>query len=120
MARIPDGVREKLEAPNFWHFVTLNEDGSATTTPVWVHVDGDTVLVNTAAGRRKERNARRDPRVALSMHDPENPYSWIEIRGRVAEYVEGKPADDSIDALAKKYLGQDKYPSGRRRSGASS
>jgi len=105
-----DDVRDKLGEANFWHLVTLNEDGTPTTTPVWVDVDDGHVIVNTAIGRRKERNARRDPRVALSAHDKENPYSWIEIRGKVVEFVEGEQADESINRLAKKYLGEDVYP----------
>lgn len=110
MAQIPDAVRDKLNEPHFWHLVTLNEDGTAASTPVWAHVDGDDVIVNTALGRVKEQNVRRDPRVTLSMHENDNPYSWIEIRGKVRELVEGQPAEDSIDALAKKYLNQDVYP----------
>lgn len=105
-----DDVRDKLGEANFWHLVTLNEDGAPTTTPVWVDVDDGHVIVNTAIGRRKERNVRRDPRVALSTTDKENPYSWTEIRGRVVEFVEGEQADDSINRLAKKYLGEDVYP----------
>lgn len=110
MARIPDAVRGKLKDQNFWHLATINEDGSPTSTPVWADVDGDVVLVNTARGRRKERNVHRDPRVTLSMIEKENPYSWVEIRGRVTEIIEGSPADASIDSLAKKYLNQDVYP----------
>lgn len=105
-----DDVRDRLEEANFWHFATLNDDGTPTTTPVWVEVDGDHVVVNTALGRRKERNVRRDPHVALSATDRENPYSWVEIRGKVVEFVEGEQADASIDRLAKKYLGEDVYP----------
>jgi len=105
-----DDVRDKLGEANFWHLVTLNDDGTPTTTPVWVDVDDKHVIVNTAIGRRKERNARRDPHVALSATDTENPYSWTEIRGKVVEFVEGEQADDSINRLAKKYLGEDVYP----------
>ena len=84
--------------------MTINPDGSPTATPVWASVDGAQVVVNTAIGRRKERNARRDPRVALAMVDRENPYSWIEIRGLVVEFTEGAAADASINALSHKYL----------------
>lgn len=105
-----DDVRDRLGEANFWHLVTLNEDGSPTSTPVWVEADDGHVIVNTAIGRRKERNVRRDPRVALSTTDKANPYSWTEIRGRVVEFVEGGEADDSINRLAKKYLGEDVYP----------
>jgi PPOX class probable F420-dependent enzyme len=110
MAVIPDAVRAKLQEANFWHLATLNDDGMPTTTPVWVDVDDGHVLVNTAIGRRKEKNVRRDPRVALSMTYPEDPYSWIEIRGKVIEFAEGERADKSIDKLAKKYLNEDVYP----------
>jgi PPOX class probable F420-dependent enzyme len=109
MVEIPPAVRQQLEARNFWQFVTINADGSPTATPVWAGVEDGIVLVNTAVGRRKERNARRDPRVALSMVDRENPYAWIEIRGRVVEFIEGDPADRSIDAFAQKYLGLARY-----------
>ena len=111
MVEIPAAVRGQLEAKNFWQFVTINADGSPTATPVWADVEGAMVLVNTAIGRRKERNARRDPHVALAMVDRENPYAWIEIRGTVVEFVEGDPADRSIDALSQKYLGIERYAS---------
>ena len=99
-------VRAQLEAASFWHLVTLNPDGSASATPVWVDVDGDEVIVNTAIGRRKERNVRRDPRVVLASYDRENPYWWIEITGHVVEVIEGESAEDSIEELAHKYLGR--------------
>jgi PPOX class probable F420-dependent enzyme len=67
------------------------------------------VVVNSAKGRQKDRNLRRDPRVALSLQDPENPYRYLEVRGRVIEITE-QGADAHIDALAKKYMGVDRYP----------
>jgi len=109
MVELPTFVREKLAEPTFWQCVTLGVDGAPTATPVWIDVDDDHVLVNTAIGRAKERNARRDPRVALAMSDREDPYTWIEIRGRVVEFVEGAPADASIDRLSQKYLGLERY-----------
>ena len=111
MAAIPDTVRRKLEERSFWQFVTINADGSPTATPVWVDVEGDHILVNTAIGRLKERNVRRDPRIALALADRDDPYTWIEIRGRVVESVEGKVADDCIDRLSRKYLGLERYAS---------
>jgi PPOX class probable F420-dependent enzyme len=107
---LPDAVREKLQEASFWHLATAGQNGAPTVSPVWVDVDGDHVTVNTAIGRLKERNARANPRVALSFTEPDNPYSRMEIRGRVVDYVEGEAADRSIDALAKKYLGVDSYP----------
>jgi PPOX class probable F420-dependent enzyme len=109
VARLPEVVRRKLEEPSFWQFVTINADGSPTATPVWVDVDGDHVIVNTAIGRLKERNVRRDPRVVLALADRDDPYAWMEIRGRVIESVEGKAADDCIDRLSRKYLGLERY-----------
>ena len=109
MVEIPPKVRAKLQERSFWQFVTLNPDGSPAATPVWVDVEGDHVLVNTAIGRRKEQNARRDPRIALAMVDLDDPYTWIEVRGRVVAFVEGREADESIDRLARKYLGLDRY-----------
>lgn len=111
MVALPAFVRAKLEECSFWQFVTVNADGSPASTPVWIDVSGDHVIVNTAIGRRKERNARRDPRVALALVDRDDPYTWIEIRGRVVEFVEGQEADDSIDRLSKKYLGLERYAS---------
>jgi PPOX class probable F420-dependent enzyme len=111
MAEIPDFVRSKLRAQSFWQLATINPDGSPTATPVWAEVDGDHVIVNTAIGRLKERNVRRDPRVALALVDRDDPYTWIEIRGRVVEFVEGEQADQSIDRLSGKYLGLERYTS---------
>ena len=108
-AALPDDARELLEAPNIAHLTTLMPDGSPQVTPVWVDHDGRYVLVNTAEGRQKPRNVRRDPRVALSLTDRENPYVWAMIRGRAVELTH-EGADDHIDRLAKKYLGEDRYP----------
>lgn len=102
-------VKKLLEEPNFAHLATLMPDGSPQVSPVWVALEGDRIVVNTAEGRAKARNMRRDPRVAISITDRNNPYESACIRGRVvAEAHDG--ADESIDRLAKKYLGQEKYP----------
>ena len=84
-------------------------DGSPQVTPVWCDVEGDQVIFNSAKGRQKDRNVRRDPRVALAIVDPDNPYRYLEIRGKVVEITE-QGADAHIDKMAKKYLGADKYP----------
>lgn len=97
-----------LEQPVFVHYTTINADGSPQTSPVWVAVDGDDLLVNSAAGRVKDKNVRRDPRVALSAVDPANPYHALMVRGRVVD-ISTEGADATIDALAKKYTGQDTY-----------
>ena len=108
-AEITEKVRKLLESPNFANLATLMPDGSRQVTPVWVDYDGTHILVNTAEGRQKPRNVRRDPRVALDVFDHGNPYSMAAIRGKVVE-ISTKGAEDHIDRLAKKYLGQDKYP----------
>ena len=106
---LSDGVRKLLESPNFAHLATVMPDGSPQVTPVWVDYDGEHVLVNTAEGRQKPRNLRRDPRVALSVVDQGNAYAWVAIRGRVVELTH-ENADEHIDRLSKKYLGRDSYP----------
>ena len=88
---------------------TLMNDGSPQVTPVWFDYDGKHVRVNSALGRVKDKNIRRDPRVSLSIQDPENPYRYLEIRGKVVDITQNG-ADDHIDSLAQKYLGQAKYP----------
>ncbi len=107
--KLSEGVRRLLEAPNFAHLATLMPDGSPQVSAVWVDFDGTHILVNTAEGRTKPRNVRRDPRVALSIVSQQNPYSSATIRGRVVE-VTHEGADAHIDKLARKYLGQDRYP----------
>ncbi len=102
-------ARELLEAANIGHLATLMADGTPHVTPVWVDVEDSLVLVNSAEGRVKVRNLRRDPRVGLSVVDRENPFAAVSIRGRVRELT-ADGADEHIDALAKKYLGEERYP----------
>ncbi len=106
---LSEGVKKLFQEPNYGHMATLMPDGSPQVSPVWVDIDGDRILVNTAEGRAKPRNVRRDARVAISIHNQENPYSSAFIRGRVVE-ITHEGADDHIDKLAKKYMGQDTYP----------
>ena len=96
----------------FAHLATLMPDGRPQVTPVWCDFDGTYVRINSAKGRVKDRNMRRDPRVTLSIQDPENPYRYIQVYGRVVEMTE-EGADRHIDSLAKKYLGVDTYPNRR-------
>jgi len=98
-----------IDGKNFANLATLMSDGSPQVTPVWVDREGDTILVNTAIGRTKQRNISADPRVALDIFDQANPYSNATIRGRVIAQSQ-KGADEHIDKLAMKYLGKDKYP----------
>jgi PPOX class probable F420-dependent enzyme len=106
---IPATHQDLLQKPAFASLATLNSDGSPQVTPVWFEYDGEHIVINTARGRVKDRNLRREPRVALSIMDPANPYRYLGIQGRVAEMTEDG-ADAGIDRLAKKYLGKDTYP----------
>jgi PPOX class probable F420-dependent enzyme len=106
---IPDKFHDLFNKKGFAHLATLMPDGSPQVTPVWVDFDGTHVIVNSAKGRQKDKNMKRDARVSLSISDPDNPYRYVEIRGKVAEISEAG-ADQHIDKMAKKYLGQDKYP----------
>ena len=106
---IPEKYLDLLKKPAFASLGTIMHDGSPQVTPVWVDYDGTHIRFNTAKGRVKDQNLRRNPAVALSILDPDNPYRYLQVRGRVAEITESG-ADAHIDSLAKKYLGQDKYP----------
>ena len=109
MATIPPSHTDLLNKPAFAQLATLNPDGSPQVTPVWVDFDGTNLVINTARGRVKTKNLAREPRVAVSIPDPENPYRYLGIQGRVVEMTE-KGADAHIDKMAKKYLGKDTYP----------
>jgi len=110
MVTIPDNFRDLLtQKKAFAHLVTMMPDGTPQVTPVWVDADGDRVLVNTARGRLKDRNMSKNPIVALSIADPDNPYRYVQIRGKVVAARE-QGAAEHIDRMAKKYLGKDKYP----------
>jgi PPOX class probable F420-dependent enzyme len=110
MATIPASHADLLGSkPTFAQLATLNPDGSPQVTPVWIDYDGSNLLVNTAKGRVKTRNLEREPRVALSIQDPENPYRYLGVQGRVTTMTE-EGADAHIDKMAKKYLGKDTYP----------
>ena len=106
---IPEDYKDLFEKKAFANLATVNADGTPQVTPVWVDYDGDYVLVNSARGRRKDKNMERNRAVALSIQDPDNPYRYLEVRGSVAEITE-QNADKHIDKMAKKYIGQDKYP----------
>jgi PPOX class probable F420-dependent enzyme len=107
--KIPDAFRDLFRKKAFAHLATLMSDGSPQTSPVWCDFDGECVLINTERARLKFKNMKRDARVALSISDPDDPYRYLEVRGRVIETTE-KGADALIDKLAKRYMGVDKYP----------
>jgi len=114
MTGIPENFQDLFSKKAFAQLATLMADGSPHVSPVWVEYDGQRIVINTAKGRVKDRNMRRDARVSMDLVDPDNPYRHLSIRGRVVDISE-KGADDHIDKLAKKYLNLDSYP--RRKPG---
>jgi len=108
-AAIPQNYMDLFNKPAFGVLTTLMPDGSPQTQPVWVDFENGKVLVNSALGRQKDKNMRRDPRVAITLMDPDDPYRYLEIRGKVADITQNG-ATEHIDKMAKKYLGKDKYP----------
>ena len=106
---IPESFKDLFNKVAFAHLATVMADGRPQVTPVWVSFDGTHFWVNSAKGRLKDKNMRRNKYVALSIQDPDNPYRYLAIQGEVAEITENG-ADAHIDALAKHYLGKDKYP----------
>ncbi len=101
--------RDIFDKTTFCHVATVGKDGTPQVTPVWCEFDGTHIVFNTARGRVKDKNLAKNPRVAVTASDPDNPYRYVQVRGRVAEITE-QGADAHIDKLAKKYLGQDRYP----------
>ena len=108
-AQLTAGMEKLLREKAYCQIATTMPDGSPQLTETWVDTDGQHILINTAQGRQKERNVRRDPRVAVQVFEPNNDYRIFSIRGRVVEITEDG-ADAMIDRLAKKYLGVDTYP----------
>ena len=111
MSQISEPIAKFFEGKNFAFLSTLMKDGSPQITPVWIDLEKDTntILINTAEGRTKHKNVSRDPRVAISIVNQNNPYEMITIRGKVVEQV-NHGANEHTDKLAKKYIGVDKYP----------
>jgi PPOX class probable F420-dependent enzyme len=107
--KIPGAFKNILEKKAFVHLATRMSDGSPQSSPVWIDMEGEHMVVNSAKGRLKDRNIRSDPRVALSVTDPDNPYRALMVRGKVVKITE-EGAEDHIDKMAQKYLGQDEYP----------
>ena len=110
MTAIPDKYLDLLQQKKaFANLATLMPDGSPQVTPVWFDYKDGRIRINTAKGRVKARNMKEGSPVALAIMDPDNAYRYLQVRGRVRRIVEAG-ADRHIDALAKKYLGKDKYP----------
>jgi len=106
---IPEGYKDLLGSTALVHVATLGPDNEPQNTPVWFDWDGEYLKFSQTKTRQKYRNIHRDPRIALSMVDPENPYRYLEIRGEVVR-IEEDPDVEFINSMAKKYLGMDQYP----------
>jgi PPOX class probable F420-dependent enzyme len=106
--KIPQSLRKILEDKAYGHVVTFNADGKPELTMVWMDVEADELLFNTAEGRRKPANIRRNPRVIVSVQDRNNPQAYAVFHGKAR--ITDAGADEQIDKLAKRFLGADKYP----------
>jgi PPOX class probable F420-dependent enzyme len=102
MASLNEKARELIDGKNFAFVATVDEDGPQVS-PVWIDRDGDTIRINTARGRVKERNMRSNPQIGISVVDAGNPYAHVDIRGRVVGVVEEPEARAHIDGLNRKY-----------------
>lgn len=109
----PD-VRRLLDTTAVAHLATVLPDGSPHCVPLWVGTEGDRVAILTGPGSRKARNLRRDPRAALSLVPPDDPFTPVIVRGHVVEWLEGDAAWEVIDRIATRYTGQP-YPRGQER-----
>ena len=108
MTTLSTKAKALVDRPIIASVATVDAEGRPQLTPVWIDRDGDDLVFNSARGRAKSTNLERDPHVAVSVVDPDDPYNVVVVRGRVEETEEG--ADAHIDSLAKKYLGLDTYP----------
>jgi PPOX class probable F420-dependent enzyme len=106
---LPELAKTLLAGKNFATIATLMPSGAPQASVIWIDAEGDTIVFNTAEGRIKPNNMRRDARVAITVHNAENPYQQAMIRGRVTDLVH-EGAEEHIDFLAKKYMDLDSYP----------
>jgi PPOX class probable F420-dependent enzyme len=110
VTKIPESHSSIFKKRAFAHVATTDPDGAPQVTPVWVDYDGEYVLINSAKGRKKDRNLRERPeRVALSVQDPDDPYRYVGLQGRVVEVTE-EGAEEMMHRFAYKYWGKDRYP----------
>ena len=106
---IPSEFLDLFKKKAFAQLATIMPDGHPQVTPVWCDFDGTHIRIGSARGRVKDQNMRRDPRVTVTLQDPDNPYRYLEVRGKVVE-IQEKGAAEHIDVLTKKYMGLDKFP----------
>ena len=106
---IPESHKDLLTGPVYVQLATHMMNGSIQLHPVWCGYDGSHVLVNSAQGRVKDKNMRANPNVTVLAVDPENPFRWLEVRGKVVD-ITGEGADEHIDQLSDLYIQQSPYP----------
>lgn len=109
MTELSDDVRALFDGPNYAHVATVLPNGGPHSVPVWVGLEGDRIAFLTSPGSRKARNLDREPRVAISITDRDQPFTMAQIRGRVIERLEGEEAWVVIDRISHKYTGHP-YP----------
>lgn len=109
MSVIPDNLRDLFERPVPIVLVTLMPDDQPQATPVWFMMDGDTIVINTAKGRQKDKNMQQDSKVTLCVVDPQNMYHWAEARGHVSAIDDSPSARDTINKLSERYTGNPVY-----------
>jgi PPOX class probable F420-dependent enzyme len=103
-------IKNLFEDKNIAFVATIMKNGSPQITPTWIDIQDNEILINTALGRVKQKNVTRDPRIAVSIVDRNNPFHMVTLRGEVIDQITGELADSHIDKLAKKYLDKEKYP----------
>jgi PPOX class probable F420-dependent enzyme len=109
-AVIPEAYRHLLEGPVVVSLITMMPDGQPQASPVWCLLEGNDIIINTAVGRQKDKNLRANPKVTVLAINPENPYSYLEVRGTVTARIEND--EGPIDAMARLYTGAEKYYGG--------
>lgn len=105
MTTLTGAARQRLKRPVFWQTITLDSTGSPFVTPTWADATEEHAVINTGAGWRMHRNVQSDPRIALAMFEPHNPYEFLTIAGAVVDIVEGPTAETHLDQLAQRYTG---------------
>lgn len=106
---IPTEYKDLLDKKSFGHVATIGPKGEPQSSPVWIDFDGQYVKFSNLKSRQKFKNLERDPRVSISLIDPDDPYRYIEIRG-IAEKIEDDEGNAFINEMAKKYIDRDIYP----------
>jgi PPOX class probable F420-dependent enzyme len=115
MAELTERQREVLSGPNFYGVSTVGKDGGPRSTTIWGDLKGEIIELNSAEGRGWPSNLRRDPRVAIEVHDEADPYNQVSITGHALE-ITSEGGQEGIDALSRKYTGHDyETPAGQTR-----